>query len=936
MKRIISILSFILILISCTKQQFEYKKTDTGIVLKENGLKKRITFFSSNAVRISVTKENKDFRDSSLVVIAEPVPVNFQIENNKNEIIVKTDSLILTINKTFGNINFMHADSLLYLTELKNDPHILKDTTIKNKSYLKIKQQFSLSSDEGIYGLGQFQNNIMNYRNQDIILGQANRDAVVPMLVSTNNYAILWDNYSYTTFHDGEDGTSFTSKVADQIDYYFIGSNNIDGVISGYRKLTGIAPMFAKKAYGYWQSKERYSSFNEMIKVIKHYRKLKIPVDNIVLDWRYWGDNEHWSSMFFDSITFPYPAENIEKLHSLNADIMVSIWPAFGPETKIFKEMSSKGFLYRPTHWIGGKVYDAYNPEARNIYWRYIKTGLLKNSVDALWMDGSEPQITGVATPGITEREFLKVQDTFAGPAAKYLNTYALVSSEGVYKNFRKDVANKRAFILTRSSWAGQQRNATVTWSGDVASSFENLKKQICAGINFCMTGVPYWTHDIGAFFPSGNGGMYPKGMDDPAYQELYVRWFQFGAFTPVFRSHGTGKPRELWNFRKENPSFYDALVKAIKLRYRLMPYIYSLAWQITKHDYTLMRGLVMDFPFDKKTYKIPDEYMFGPAFLVKPITRSMYFDVQKIPPAIPSKYFTTASGQQGVETTYFKDKNLTKAVVSTVEKEINHNWSGGGLPAGVPENNFSVRWKGYLIAPETGIYEISTLSDDGVRVWLNGKLIIDEWKDQAATLFTKKVSLKKGERYPLETEYYQGIGQATVSLCWKVPSAPKENTLKTKNIETYLPKHKGWYNYRTNEFYNGERSVTLEYPIDIFPLFVKAGSIIMLGPEIQYADEITDEAFEVRIYSGTDAEFTFYEDENNNYNYESGKYNTIKFSWNEKEKTLLIGNSSGHFKGQKKEKYFKLILITHKVKESIVLIKECNYSGKTIKIKFS
>jgi len=257
MKKAISILFLIIILISCTQKKFEYEKTDTGIVVRVNGLKKRITFFSSNTVRISVTKENNVFKDSSLAVIAKPAPVSFNVENNKNELIVKTDFLILTIDRSFGNISFMHVDSIPYLMELKNNPHILEDTIISNNSYLKIKQQFRLTSDEGIYGLGQFQNNIMNYRNHDIIMAQANRDAVVPMMVSTNNYGILWDNYSFTTFHDGKDGTSFSSKVADQIDYYFIGSSDIDGVISGYRTLTGKAPMFAKKAYGYWQSKER-------------------------------------------------------------------------------------------------------------------------------------------------------------------------------------------------------------------------------------------------------------------------------------------------------------------------------------------------------------------------------------------------------------------------------------------------------------------------------------------------------------------------------------------------------------------------------------------------------------------------------------------------------------------------------------------------------
>ncbi|NPA36619.1 MAG: DUF5110 domain-containing protein [Chlorobi bacterium] len=918
-------------LFSCSYNKFEYSPESDGITVTVNGNKKRITFFAPGIVRISATKQDKAFRDSSLAVIAHPDKTNYQVINHKNHITVSTVSLILSINKTTGSITFMHPDSSVYVSELKNKPHIFTDTIINNKSYLKIKQQFTLSDNEGIFGLGQFQNNIMNYRNHDLLLVQANRIAIVPVMVSSNSYGILWDNYSHTAFHDGKDGCSFTSEVADQIDYYFIGSNNIDGVISGYRKLTGKAPMLPKKAYGYWQSKERYRSFGEMINVIKHYRRLKLPVDNIVLDWRYWGDNRHWSSMFFDPKTFPDPAENIQKLHSLNTNLMVSIWPAFGPETDIYKEMSAKGLLYAPQHWSGGKVYDAYNPEARDIYWKYIKKGLMDNGVDALWMDGSEPQITSVASPYDMEKEYLKTEKTYAGPTAKYLNTYALVSSEGVYEHFRKDIKNKRAFILTRSSWAGQQRNSTVTWSGDVASSFDNLKKQICAGINFCMTGVPYWTHDIGGFFPSGNGGMYPKGMNDPAYQELYVRWFQFGAFTPVFRSHGTGLPRELWNFRKSSPSFYEALIKSLKLRYKLMPYIYSLAGKITTDDYTLMRGLVMDFPSDKKTYNIPDEYMFGPAFLVKPVTQSMYFDIQEIPPAIPANSFETPDGKNGLTATYFKTRDLKEKVITTVENNINHNWSGGGLPAGVPEKNFSVRWEGFLKAPESGTFIIAAIADDGVRVWLNEKLIIDKWQDQAATLFPAKVMLSQGKKYHIKVEYYQGLGQSEITLCWIKPSDKKEKITKTKIVKTYLPHAAGWYNYWTNDFFTGGQTTDLEYPIDIFPLFVKAGSIVICAPEKQYADEKTDKPFEVRIYTGNNSEFMFYEDENNNYNYEKGKFNTIKFSWNENKRTLQIGESIGNFNGMKKEKSFKILLIT----PDSIKTKVCKYTGNAINLNF-
>ena len=629
MKRTL-ILGYLLVaglLFSCGDSDgFRMEEGKHSVIFQVNGLRKRVVFFTPNIVQVSCTRAGMPFRDSSLAVTALPEEVHWRCHKGKDTVVIRTDSLILHISRKSGAISFFRQDGSRWLREHDTLLPVLRDTVVRGERYFSVRQPFLLTADEGVYGLGQYQEGKMNYRHSTITLVQANTIAVVPFLYSTNGYGILWDNYSHSTFSDGRELTMFTAAVADQIDYYFVGSSTPDGVIAGYRHLTGKAPLLPKKAYGYWQSRERYASFPQMINVVERYRKEGIPVDNIVLDWMYWGDNGHWSCMCFDSASFPDPEGHIRKLHDLDVNVMVSIWPAIGTKSALYHELEKKGLLLQNRHFSGARLYDAYSPEAREIYWRYIREGLISKGVDALWMDGTEPQFRWVNTQERMEEEMCKAGMTAAGPPEKYLNTYALVTCQGVYRHFRRDVPDKRAFILTRSSWAGQQRNATVTWSGDLPSSFTSLRHQVPAGINFCMAGVPYWTHDIGGFFPSNNGGKYPEGMDDPAFRELYVRWFQFGAFSPIFRSHGTGKPRELYVFREKDPDAWKALIGVLNLRYRLMPYLYSLAWKITHDDYTLMRGLVMDFPDDANVYDIPDEYMFGPAFLVKPVIRPMFY----------------------------------------------------------------------------------------------------------------------------------------------------------------------------------------------------------------------------------------------------------------------------------------------------------------------
>ena len=919
---------------SCGAGGFQYEELPSGIAYSCGGLQKRITFYGENIVGVTVLRKGMEYRDSSLVVIAHPVEGGFEIKSRRH-LLIRTSGLTLQVNKKTGAITFNSPAGELYLQEDPYKAPLLIDTVVSQKNYLSVQQFFRLSGDEGIYGLGQFQKGTMNYRNRDQLLVQSNVDAVVPFLISTNNYGILWDNYSRTEFHDGEDGTWFKSDIADQLDYYFVSGENMDEAISCYRKLSGKVPMFSKKAFGFWQCKERYTSFEELNEVVDLYRENRIPLDNIVQDWRYWGDDfKYWNSMYFKEDKFPEPKKNIKQLHEKHVNLMVSIWPKMGTETGLYKELEAIGALLSPPSWTGGKVYDAYNPEAREIYWKYILDGLISKGVDALWMDGTEPEFGGT----INQETFLKgaaqADDIPIGPFGKYLNSYSLVTTEGVYEGHRAFTEDKRVFILTRSAWAGQQRNASVTWSGDVHASYDILRTQITAGINFSMAGIPYWTHDIGGFHPTTATGLYAKGIDSPAYRELYVRWFQFGAFTPIFRSHGTGTPRETWRFKERDPLAYRSLLEATELRYRLIPYIYSTAWMVTDQDYTMMRGLMMDFPDDRRTHEIADQYMFGKAMMVKPVTRAMYsIPDGLITEIIPSENLRDRDGEPGLTATYFRGIDFGEKALERSDPRVDFNWSGGGTPGEISQFNFSVRWEGTLIPSETGLHKISAFSDDAVKLWIGDSLVINDWWPHNPRFQIVELELEAGKPYPIRVEYYQKEEGSVIKLAWVTPSKAEipQSASMSKMVDTYLPEHVGWYDFWSNIFYEGGAVVRNEYPLDRFPLFVKAGSIIPMGPVQQYIGEIKNPPLEIYIYAGADASFTYFEDEGDNYNYEKGAYNSILFEWENSRQTLRIGNSRGSFEGFIEEKNLELHLVSGKGTVS----KSLEYQGQNLDVVF-
>ncbi|WP_321335442.1 TIM-barrel domain-containing protein [uncultured Bacteroides sp.] len=550
-------------------------------------------------------------------------------------------------------------------------------------------------------------------------------------------------NYSPTTFTDNEQGMTFDSEVGGCCNYYFMYGDSADGVIARIRELTGQVPMFPLWTFGFWQSKERYTSQDEIIGVVEKYRSLHIPLDGIIQDWQYWGTNyENWNSTEFRNPKFPNLQLMLDKIHNLNAHAMISVWGSFGPNTRPFGELKQKNLLMNfetfPQNY-GVKVYDAYNPQARDVYWKYLNRNLFKLGMDAWWLDSTEPDHYPTKEEDFDNK-------TYLGSFRKVRNAFPLMSVGGVCEHQRQTTSDKRVFILTRSAFTGQQRYAANSWSGDINSDWGVFRKQIPAGMNFSLVGIPYWNTDIGGFWAHFN---YPKGVKDLAFQELYVRWMQFATFTPMMRSHGSGTPREIFNFGERGNWAFDAQEKYINLRYRLLPYIYSTSWQVAHDAGSMMRALFMDFPEDNKVENIDNEYLFGKSILVAPVTDSLY---------------------------------VSRA---------------------------------------------------------SGKAVVD---------FTR---------------------------------------MKTHTV--YLPQGTQWIDFWTGETKYGGQKLEREVPIDIIPLYVKAGSILPMGPSVQYATEKPWTDLQIGIYPGTNGEFTLYEDENDNYNYEKGGFFTILMKWNNNNWILLF-----------------------------------------------
>ncbi len=606
--RLISIITTIFLPFALSSQTFT--AISNGVRADVDGKTIEVSFYNPGAVRVVKYPSDKGFEKKSLSVISAPeTGFTTSLSHNKNRISVSSRDVTVDIDRKNGVVSFRGPKGRHLLSE--SAPASFTPFDDAGVPSYRVSQSFRLDKDEAVYGLGNLEKGSLSMRGHQHNLIPGNIEDGIPVMQSVKGYSVIWDNYSPTFFNDTESGTVFESEVGDGVDYYFLYEDgSIDGAVRQIRRLTGDVPMFPLWAYGFWQSRERYKSQDEITEVVKRHRELGVPLDGIIQDWQYWGSNYLWNAMEFLTPGFSDPQAMMDTIHSNNAHAIISIWSSFGPQTKQFKELGDKGLLFDITTWpmsgiadmwparmdypSGVKVYDAYSSEARDIYWKHLRR-IYEIGMDGWWMDSTEPDHYGIKEEDMTRH-------TALGSFRRVRGAYPLMTVGGVYDHQRAESDRQRVFILTRSGWTGQQRYGCNVWTGDVASTWQMLRNQIPAMLNFSLTGNPNVNSDLGGFFCSAYNidGVDNGPAKNPQFKELYVRWLQMGTFLPMMRSHGADVRREIYEFGSKGEPVYDAIEEAIRLRYSLVPYIYSTSWGVTSQRESMIKPLVADFPGDK------------------------------------------------------------------------------------------------------------------------------------------------------------------------------------------------------------------------------------------------------------------------------------------------------------------------------------------------
>jgi len=830
-----------------------------GVVVRLSEGVLRINPVHKNAVRVQWIKNLQPEEREFVLVNRQEIP-KFKCSENKDFLKLKSGNVTVLLDKKNSRLTFLDKKRKVLLSEAINSRKLTNNTVSSEPCYIA-EQGFETRSDEYLFGLGQFQDGHYNLKNISRKLIQVNSQIALPFLYSSKGYGILWHQYGLSWFNPADnnillvkdssskgeekevttisgtvkvsqqqasykgklsldkdseytfmldlgdmdnrhllviDGkpvidqsnlwlppavstkislkagehqiqvvckatntptlkwseasnvTTFRSPHSKALDYVFFAGNDTDEFIEAYRELSGEVPMLPKWAFGYWQCRERYTSASHLVETVKEFRKRKLPMDVIVQDWQYWG-KYGWGVPKFDEQNYPNPEQFIKELHQLNSKFSISVWENLDKKSVVAKDY--EGLYISDSPWI-----DIYNPKTQNVHWNALNDNLFKFGVDSWWMDATEP-----------ENDALAGKKTYFGAGEFYRLTYPLFVSQAIYEGQRKANPDKRVVILTRSAFPGQQRYGTINWSGDIGWDWDTYKRQIVAGLNYSLTGMPYWTTDIGGFFRPGS-----SQYTDPKYHDILMRWFQWGVFCPIFRTHGYQSETEPWKY---GDKVEGEMRELINLRYQLLPYIYSQSWEISHNNSTIMRPMVMDFKDDPEALKQAYQYMFGKSILVAPVT-------------------------------------------------------------------------------------------------------MPEAKD------------------------------------WKV----------------YLPNGTAWYDFRTDKSYDGGQNITTDASKNKIPLFIKSGSIIPLGPIMQYSSEKSNETMTIKVYSGKNGFFELYEDEGDNYNYEKGNYSIIPFTWNEKNKTLKIGSRQGTFEGITEKRTFNINVIGLNGK---TINRTILYDGRSVKSEF-
>lgn len=666
-------------------------------------------------------------------------PPTFCVTEAAGVLTITTARMKVKVNESTGIVSYTDAADKALTAETAKSATA---ATVQGTSTFKIQTAFSSPADEALYGLGQRQDGNMNMKGKSCRLYNDNMWINIPLLVSNRGYGIFWDAYSTSNFASTASSYTYTSDAGDLVDYYFFYGPSADQIVAGYRTATGTAPMFPKWAYGLFQSKDHYSSTSELTSVINGYRNNKIPVDCVVQDWNYWDPNT-WGSHLMDKTRYPDPAALLTTYHTNHVHGMISVWPVYLEKANApdptdqdnFKAINAIGGFF-PTVTSGYHFYDTFNADARTLVYKQTYDRLIgKYGWDGIWADNTEPQ----DYPGGSINRGTAI--TKIGPLSIYVNAYPLQHAKALWEGWRKvGPTDKRLYVLTRSAFAGSQRYGASTWSGDIQADWPTYVKQIPAGLNYAAAGMPYWTTDIGGYFNTSS-----------FTEELFTRWFQFGAFNSIFRIHGQA-PKELYG-NQWSATGKANLLAVDNLHYRLMPYLYSLAWKVTNESYTIMRPLFFDYPTDTNVLDIKDQFMYGPAILVNPV-----------------------------------------------------------------------------------------------------------------------------------------ISQGATSR------------------QVYLPAGT-WYDFWTGATAAGGAKVAADAPLSKIPLYVRGGSIVPMGPMIQYATESID-PLEIRVYKGANATFTLYEDEGDTYNYETGKHSTITFTWDDAAGKLSIGDRIGTYTGMLTARTFNVVWV--------------------------
>jgi alpha-D-xyloside xylohydrolase len=795
MKHLLLVVSFCSFLFSTSAQVRSYGPAPGGVKFQLlNGLME-IDLLTADVVRVRYTSLGVFPPKESLVVVggedggrgvsSKP---SFTVREQGDEIMIITDRLMMSVDRSTGGIAYSDLRGSVILAEDGRAGKTMVPATVVGASTYTCGTRFLSPPDEGLFGLGchPLDSGSIDYKGRKQDLAIRYMTGAIPVLLSSRGYGLMWDNYSASGFDGtlaGSGKFSYSSESGSMVDYYFFYGPDFDHIIDSYRRLTGRAPMFAKWAFGLFQSQDRYKTQAEVLAAGAGYRNAHIPVDVIVQDWYYWEPLPIGSHVM-NPQRYPDPRGMLDSLHRENLHGMISIWPVFGKGTADFDALAAIGGLTAGGSTTSGLTtitwdnvvthtfdtyYDAHNPAARRLYWAQARDSLVKRyDWDAWWIDQCEPDNGAL----LDER---RKANFYTGHGFDYFNTYSLVHTDGVYSGWRKDIPGKRAFFLARQAFAGEQRNSATLWSSDIQCTWHDFADQIPQGLNACASGIPYWTSDIGGY----HLGWQAPDWTNPDKREMFVRWFQFGAFCPIFRIHGKGE-RALWSGNWDEAT-RSVLVKFDRLRYRLLPYIYSMAGAVTQENYTPMRGLAFDFRADTNVYAIRDQYMFGPAFLVNPVT-----------------------------------------------------------VAG---------------ARERGVY---------------------------------------------------------------LPSG-------------------GWYDFWTGVRLTGGQAVEAGAPVDRMPLYVRAGSIVPMGPVMEYATERPADTIELRIYPGADGRFRLYEDGNDGYQYERGQFAVISFEWVDARRELVVHEVKGSFPGMLKHRVFRVVLVKEghgvEVDAEPAADKVVEYSGREMRV---